>query len=99
MKILHTIFTDYTHFSISNILYQYKGEKNATLSKQLDIVEREKIDTHNIHIHDHLISWLGKLIKSGRFKVILWAKAPYSEMLLLCKDKFRHTIHYSYTSL
>jgi hypothetical protein len=50
-----------------------------TISKSnINIVERDKIDTPNTYIHDYSLSWLGTgtSIKSGRVKPVLWAQIP-----------------------
>ena len=40
------------------------------------IIERDKVDNHNIQIHDRSISWLGTgtSINSGEVKLVLWAQ-------------------------
>ena len=42
-------------------------------------IERDKIDTHNKHIHDCSFSWLGRdtSIKSGSVKLGLWKKTSH----------------------
>ena len=56
------------------------------------IVEKGKIDTPNIQLHDWSLFWLstGTSIRSGRVKLVLWAQtSPLSEMMRSCKY-FQH---------
>jgi hypothetical protein len=42
-------------------------------------IERDKIDTHNKHIHDCSFSWFGRdtSIKSGSVKLVIWTKTSH----------------------
>lgn len=45
---------------------------------------RDKMDTPNIHVHNHLLSWLsdGISIKSGGIKPVLWDKASHLTVIM-----------------
>jgi hypothetical protein len=57
---------------LKNKKYQIVATVPNTNKKK--IIERDKMDTPNTHIHDQAFSWLGTgtSIKSGGFKLILW---------------------------
>ena len=50
-KILHTIFTDYTHFNISNILYQYNEKQNCQTVKTVRYRRKRKKSIPIIYIY------------------------------------------------
>ena len=61
---------------------EMKSKKYHTVEtitrSNIKVVERDKIDTHNTHIHAHSLSWLstGTSIKSGGAKLVLCAQTP-----------------------
>jgi hypothetical protein len=62
-----------------NLPHNVALSTSSRISKSnINIVERDKIDTPNTYIHDYSLSWLGTgtSIKSGRVKPVLWAQIP-----------------------
>ena len=73
------------------VLIKLKNKKYLTIGtipkSNIKIVERGKINTPNIKIHDRPLSWLGTgaSIKGGVAKLALWAQTPpLSEMMRSC---------------
>jgi hypothetical protein len=75
------IFNSYT----IKLKKKKKHTLKSVLKYNLKIVERDKIDTPNTHVHDHSLSWLGTItsMKRGRAKLVLWAKSFPNSLLLL----------------
>ena len=65
------------YYNLGRIIQKFNG----------NIVETDKIDTPNAHVHDRSLSWLGKnsLIKSSRVRLVICVQTSLSSIMGSCK--------------